>query len=279
MRVLITGSNGFCGRNIVELLGEKHEFIKVTRDSKYNIRNLDTLMEIDDVDVVIHAAAKTFVPESYDDPYGFYNFNINSCLNVAEYCRIKKVNRLIYLNSYPYGRPDYCPIDEKHPISLHSPYNKSKFISEEVLTNYLEGITNVVSLRLFNLYGKHQRDDFIIPSIINQAINGDSVIVNDLVPKRDYMCINDLVLLIETIINSEADSDVYNVGSGVSYSVLEIINIVGDILDKELIIKSRGISRPNEIMDCYANISKATSLFPWSPKYSLRSGLIDYINY
>lgn len=278
MKILLTGSKGFIGRNIVELLGDKYEIIEVTRGIKFDINNLNSLLDINDVDIVIHAAAKTFVPDSFIDPYNFYKFNINSSLNVAEYCRIKKIHKLIYLNTYPYGNPNYCPVDEGHRVSLHSPYNKSKYLSEKILINYLEDVTNVVSLRLFNLYGKHQKHDFLVPHIIKQALEGDNVIVKDLEPKRDYLYIKDMVSLIDLIINSKSAYGVYNVGSGESYSVGQVIDLVVDILNKPIKVKASGVRRESEVMDCYADIRKLVKDFGWIKKYSLRSGLTDYID-
>ena len=278
MKILLTGSKGFIGRNIVELLGDKHKIIEVTRGIKFDINNLNSLLDINDVDIVIHAAAKTFVPDSFIDPYNFYKFNINSSLNIAEYCRIKKIHKLIYLNTYLYGTPNYCPVDEGHRVSLHSPYNKSKYLSEKILINYLEDVTNVVSLRLFNIYGKHQKHDFLVPHIIKQALEGDNVIVKDLEPKRDYLYIKDMVSLIDLIINSKSAYGVYNVGSGESYSVGQVIDLVVDILNKPIKVKASGVRRESEVMDCYADIRKLVKDFDWIKKYSLRSGLADYID-
>ena len=278
MRILLTGSKGFIGKNLVELLGDKYEFIEVTRDTEFDISDINSLLKINNIDVVIHTAAKTFVPDSFIQPYDFYKFNINSSLNIAEYCRIKKISKLIYLNAYPYGKPDCCPINEDHNISLHSPYNQSKHLSELVITNYLETITDVVSLRLFNLYGKHQRNDFVVPHIIKQALKSNSVTVKDLDPKRDYLYIKDLVSLIDLIINTKSVVGSFNVGSAESYSVRDIINLVSSILGKQLNIKSLGVRRDNEVMDCYADISKLTKNFGWTPKYLFRDGLADYID-
>jgi nucleoside-diphosphate-sugar epimerase len=277
MKILLTGSNGFIGRNIVELLGVKHEIIEVSRGTKSDISNLNSLLDINDVDIVIHAAAKTFIPDSFIDPYNFYKFNINSSLNVAEYCRVKKIHKLIYLNTYPYGNPDYCPVDEGHRISLHSPYNKSKYLSEKILFNYLEDVTNVVSLRLFNLYGKYQKHDFIVPHIIKQALESSNVVVKDLEPKRDYLYIKDMVSLIDIIINSNSANGIYNVGSGKSFSVGQVIDIIEDILNKPLNARASNVRRESEVMDCYADISRLKKDFDWTKQYSLKNGLTDYI--
>lgn len=275
-KLLITGSNGFIGKNFIEYYSKEYEIIEVTKYSTYNILDLNSLLTINDIDVVLHFAAKTFVPHSFDNPYEFYEFNIKSTLNIAELCRIKKIKKIIYLNSYTYGNPLYLPIDEKHPISFHSPYNKSKFLAEEVLFNYLENYTDVISLRLFNIYGKYQNNNFLIPSILNQ-ISTNEITVKDLNPKRDYLYIKDLISLINIIINTKDAKGVYNIGSGLSYSVIEIIDIIKTIHKYDFVVKSQNIVRQNEVMDCYANINKLKKEFKWSPSYSLYTGLEDYL--
>ena len=275
-RLLITGSNGFIGKNFIEYYSKEYEIIEVTKYSKYNILDLNSLLTINNIDVVLHFAAKTFVPHSFDNPYEFYEFNIKSTLNIAELCRIKKIKKIIYLNSYTYGNPQYLPIDEKHPISFHSPYNKSKFLAEEVLFNYLENYTDVISLRLFNIYGKYQNNNFLIPSILNQ-ISTNEITVKDLNPKRDYLYIKDLIALINIIINTKDANGVYNIGSGASYSVIEIIDMIKTIYKYDFVVKSQNIVRQNEVMDCYANINKLKKEFKWSPSYSLYTGLEDYL--
>jgi len=276
-KILLTGANGFIGRNIQEILGNDYELINLVKESKYDINSLESLCEIDKVEIVIHTAAKTFVPDSFENPYSFYKFNIESTLNIAEFCRIKKVKKIIYLNSYTYGNPQYLPIDEKHPLSFHSPYNKSKYIAEELLFNYLDGVADVISLRLFNVYGRYQNDSFLIPTILKQANENKTIKVKDLKPKRDFVYIKDVITLIENSIKSEHISGIYNVGNGNSYSVEEIIAIITDTFDFDIKVLSENIRRENEVMDCIADTTKALQDLNWSPTFNMRTGLKDYI--
>lgn len=276
-RILLTGANGFIGRNVKALLGQQFELIEVSRNSHYDILHLDSLLQINNIDTVIHCAAKTFVPDSFADPYSFYNFNIKCTLNIAEYCRIKSVSKVIYLNSYPYGNPEYLPINETHPIHFHSHYNKSKQLCEDLLFYYLENVTNVVSLRLFNIFGQYQSDNFLIPTVLNQILHSNSVKVKDLQPKRDYLYIKDLIFLLEKVLIDTQSHGIFNVGSGKSVSVGEIIELIAKIVNKKIEVVSENYTRENEVMDCIADIQKVKDTFNWAPQFSLENGLMDYI--
>lgn len=277
-RILLTGSNGFIGKNIKALLGYQYEFIEVSRTSNYDISNVNSLLQINNIDAVIHCAAKTFVPDSFTNPYSFYDFNIKCTLNIAEFCRVKAVSKLIYLNSYPYGNPEYLPIDETHPIHLHSHYNKSKQLCEELLFYYLDNITDVVSLRLFNIFGQYQSDNFLIPTILNQIIHSSNVRVQNLQPKRDYLYIKDVVSLLQKVLTDNNPNGIFNVGSGKSISVGEMIELVAKVVDKKVEVVSENCIRENEVMDCVADIGKVKDTFNWVPQFSVEKGLIDYIS-
>ena len=120
---------------------------------------------------------------------------------------------------------------------------------------------------------------FLFPTIINQLLESqkDIIEVENLKPKRDYLYIKDFIDILTKMIFSYDISGykVFNIGSGISYSVKEIILIIMDTfgINKKYIDKN--IVRKNEIMDCYANISKVKKEFSWEPKYNLAQGITD----
>ena len=124
-------------QNIIKKLeiitNKKITFYKVDLRNK---KKLNSIFKKHKCHCVIHCAAETFIPSSFDDPFKFYKFNLNSTLNILEYCRIKKVSKFIYLNTYPYGVPKYNPIDEVHSLDPHSPYTKSKLISDGIAKSH-----------------------------------------------------------------------------------------------------------------------------------------------
>ena len=96
------------------------------------------------------------------------------------------------MSSYFYGPPNYIPVDENHLLSPHNPYSNTKYLSEEICRGYANDYNmDIVSLRLFNIYGKGQKGNFLIPDILRQIDSGQ-VILNDPRPKRDYIHVSDL---------------------------------------------------------------------------------------
>jgi len=281
-QILITGSRGFIGKNIVEELSGNFRFTEIDLATGYDLldpRSMDNIAG--DFEAVIHLAGVTFVPDSYKRPQYFYDVNFNTTLNTAEFCRSRNIKKFIYLNTYVYGQPQYQPIDELHPIALPSPYHKSKKLAEDLVMGYFDlSDTKVYALRLFNIFGKHQDDKFLIPKMVMGAMHNRAIHVMDTAPKRDFIYITDFVNLIHKVLDSgNTESGIFNVGTGTSYSVLELIDEIKKLLGADIKVINENIRRENEIMDCRADISKVESTFHWQPKESFASGLAKYIKW
>jgi nucleoside-diphosphate-sugar epimerase len=180
----------------------------------------------------------------------------------------------VFLSSYLYGNPRELPIAENAPISVTNPYALSKKLAEEVCEFYADRLgVSVMILRPFNAYGPGQKEPFLIPSIIGQVKRGGPVRVQDLEPKRDYVYIADLVEAIASSVNLRYSFNVINVGSGVSHSVADVIQIIQDITGRKLEIKASGERRPNEVMDTVADISKAKEVLGWTPRWTISQGI------
>ena len=89
--------------------------------------------------------------------------------------------------------------------------------------------------------------------------------------------IKDLLILLNKIIDVDEKSGIYNIGSGKSYSVIDIVKYLEEILNKKIKVFDEKKYRKNEILDCYADIKKIKMDFNWTPIYSLKEGLKDYI--
>ena len=276
MKILITGYSGFIGGYLQKRLeNSEHELILVDITNGVDICDWDQLKDIGEVDVVVHLANLSFVPASYENPKRFYETNYLSTLNMLELCRLRNA-RMIFFSSYVYGHPEYQPIDEQHPIQAFNPYAQTKVICESLCQGYNRDFKVPITVfRPFNIYGLGQNPDFLIPSIIQQARNG-KIVVKDDRPKRDYIHVQDVVeAIVAAIQNNTVENNIktYNLGTGVSFSVKEIVDIVRGFFNMEIDYLCTNEFRPNDVMDTIADISKIKNDLHWLPQISIREGL------
>ncbi|WP_420266948.1 NAD-dependent epimerase/dehydratase family protein [Candidatus Magnetominusculus dajiuhuensis] len=281
--VLVTGSGGFVGRALVKKLRENgadvEEFDITDGRDATDFKSFNALKR---VDTVVHLAARTFVPDAFENPARVYRENIGGTLNVLEYCRLNSIKKIVYASSYVYGRPERLPIDERHATGIQNPYGRSKLIGEALCRGYYEdyGIVPVI-FRPFNIYGPGQGRDFLIPSLIRQCLStSDTIVVKDLLPRRDYVYIDDVTeAYLYAVFNYKCTSpEIFNIGSGTSYSVRELIDRLQSICRTDKKIISEGQARKNEIPDCTADTDKISRAFGWTVKCGIDEGLRETVS-
>ena len=277
-KVVVTGSAGFVGSYLVKQLEkEGAKVFGLDIINGIDITNWEKIKGIKDFDILYHLAAIMFVPFSYENPRKTYYVNTIGTLNMLELCRRNNA-KMIFASSYIYGKPQYLPIDEEHPISSLNPYARSKIIGEELCKGYSQdhGV-NIIILRPFNIYGKGQNEDFLIPSIINQAKQG-LIQLKDPDPKRDFVHINDVIdAYIKAAQYNKSDFEVFNIGSGKSHSVREVVEIIVSNFKEDIKTELSGERRENEVMNTVADIRKAKKLLGWKPKINILEGLKQMI--
>ena len=274
MKIAVTGSSGFIGKALTKkILAEGWDVLEMDLSEGINLSDQEQLQHVPSFDTLIHLAAKSFVPTSYKEPYDFYSNNYLATLNVLELCR-KYQAKIIFTSSYVYGHPQYLPIDENHPVQSFNPYSDTKLISENLCRsyhNFFEIKTLIV--RPFNAYGPNQNENFLIPSILKQVGQGE-IILHDPRPKRDFVYLDDLVeFFIKAIEYKDSAFEIFNVGSGINYSVKQIVDIILRNIDRELKVQFSQSMRTNEIIETLANISKAQTVLNWVPKTSFEAGI------
>jgi nucleoside-diphosphate-sugar epimerase len=271
--VLVTGGSGFIGRRLVELLQEQGADVSAPgRDT------LDVSAGIFpnvSADWVVHLAGRTFVPASWNDPADFYRVNASGTVNVLEYCRKMQV-KLIYVSGYCYGIPETLPIAETAPLKPNNPYAFSKSAAEEACRFFFECFqTPVTIVRPFNIYGPGQSSHFLIPRLIEQAIDPDAeaIVVEDDTPRRDYVHLDDVAGAIVSLLRNPKPGTTFNVGSGESNSVADVAAMVCRAAGVEKPLVSRGNRRVNDIPDVVADIAAIRNAVGWSPAIPLLEGL------
>jgi len=272
--VLVTGADGFIGAHLVRALRAAGHVVVTHTRRQGDIRNC--LLNFEGVGHVFHLAARTFVPESWSAPLGFYEVNLLGTVNVLEYCRASGAS-LTMVSSYVYGVPSRLPIAEDEPLCAFNPYSHTKILAEETGLYYQRqfGVPLTI-VRPFNIYGPGQDRRFLIPTILNQAVDPRqaTIVVADLRPRRDYIFIADLVaLLVRTAFRREGG--IFNAGSGSSWGAGEVIAMVNGLLPVPKPVHANGPVRPDEVMDVIADITRARHEFGWEPQVTLLDGLLN----
>lgn len=271
--VLVTGSQGFLGKALVNRLNhEGHHVIALDR-SWGDIYAPETFQHLPAVDMVYHLAARSFIPDSWQCTTDFIKTNVLGTQNVLEYC-LRHRARLVFASAYVYGIPKRLPINENHPVNPNNPYAASKYLAEQLCTFYAQyrGI-QATTLRIFNIYGPAQKSDFLIPTIVVQALTGDRICLKSLAPRRDYVFIEDVVDALIRAGERTAGFKLYNIGSGRSHSVAELVAAVQVAAGTSLPVSEEGKQRAHEIPDVVADCDLAREALGWTPRYSLEDGL------
>lgn len=275
MKVLITGPNGFIGSFLTSHFKSKEGFTVVPLSSLDKKKLFEIPLAVEPCDAVIHLASKVFIPESWEDPYSFYQTNTQGTLNILEYCRQNKA-RMLFLSSVVYSQPFSNPISENHKLGASNPYTHSKLLAEELCLFYLKNFgVDATILRPFNIYGPGQKKSFLIPTIVNQALNPniEQIKLQSTSSRRDYLFIEDLANLIEKVLLSP-NPGVYNAASGQSFSVKEVVELILEVVGvHKPIVVSSGVKRQNDPQEVVADISKARMTFDWEPLCSLKDGI------
>jgi nucleoside-diphosphate-sugar epimerase len=275
MRIAITGAQGYIGQNLLpRLTALGHDIVEISRSNGFDLMTWESVRDIPKCDIIIHLAAKTSVPESFKDPRFFYQTNLTLTINALELSRLWS-SKVIFMSSYFYGPPQYTPVDEIHPLRPHNPYAQTKFLSEQICEAFHRDFgVPILAFRLFNIYGPNQPGSFLISEILQKISSGGVVVLKDPRPRRDYIYIEDVLSGIESAINFESKSfDVFNLGTGKSISVLELLNTIHKMSPIKFEFSFTNEFRQGEVLESVADIKKINQVLNWTPKFDIETGL------
>jgi nucleoside-diphosphate-sugar epimerase len=277
MRILITGSNGFIGKHLIAMLSKSgHDIIMVDLQNDIDITKWEDVENITKCEIVYHLAAKSYVPDSFQNPESFYYTNIIGTLNILKYCRINN-SKLVFLSSYVYGTPEYLPVNEDHPIKSLNPYSQSKIICENICEAYNRDFNVPVAIiRPFNIYGFGQRPEFLIPKLITQfKSENKEVVIDNTITKRDFIHIHDVCSALVGFLKCEYSLDVFNLSSGQSISIKDIIQILHQLTGERKFIQDLNTVREGEVFETIGDNSKLMRKLSWRPVITFHEGITD----
>ena len=254
------------------------------------------------IDAVIHFAAYKYVNESLNNPLRYYKNNFVSLLNVLNEMKEHNICNIVFSSSCTvYGTPDKLPVTETSPIKKAiSPYGNTKQVVEEILEDCCKAYKHlkVISLRYFNPIGAHPSIKIgetakgipqnLLPYLTQTVIGKReflSVFGNDYETPdgtciRDYIHVMDLayahVCAIERMfnVNSDTNYEVFNVGTGKGYSVLEIINTFEKVTGMKVNYQFKD-RREGDIAQIWADTNLANKILNWEAQYSLEDMLLS----
>ena len=275
---LVTGASGFIGKKLLNALKDRGEKVIGLTSKDLDVTDINAWDNLPKAKYVYHLAGKSFVPDSWSIKSKILETNILGTRNALNYCK-QNGAKLIFASSYIYGVPDSLPINEKCIPKPNNPYALSKYISEKLckFSVTYENI-EVTVLRIFNVYGPGQNNNFLIPTIINQLKMKQEIIVKSTAPRRDFIYVDDVVNAFLLSQKNLPGFNVFNIGSGKSFSVKNLVSIIQNIKKTKLPLTSLEELRVNEIPNVVADISEAKKKLGWEPNYSLEEGLKKVLN-
>ena len=296
MRCIVTGGAGFIGSHLTErLLNDGHDVTVIDNCSTGRLANLSHLdgapgLRVKEADVrdraavaplfagvdwVFHLAALGDIVPSINMPDAYYTSNVNGTYNVLEACRNSGVKRIVYAaSSSCYGIPDAYPTPETADMRPQYPYALTKRLGEELLLHWgqVYGLP-VVSLRLFNVFGPRSRTSgtygavfgvFLAQLLAKQPFT----VVGDGTQTRDFTFVTDVADAFVTAAESDVRGEVFNIGSGGTYSVNRLVELLDNPAGTVHIPK-----RPGEPDCTFADVGRVSQALGWVAKTPFEDGV------
>ena len=269
--------------NIREITGRTFKAYNINLVNK---EAFEQIFKENNIDAVIHFAALKAVGESVEKPIEYYSNNLISTLNLCELMKQYNVKKIVFSSSATvYGKPKSVPIKEDFPTSTTNPYGTTKLMIENILKDIYEAHQDwsIVLLRYFNPIGAHESGligenpngipNNLLPYVAKVAVGeldhvrvfGNDYDTLDGTGVRDYIHVVDLakghVKALDKILN-ESGLEIYNLGTGNGYSVLQIIEAFEKVCGKKINYEIVG-RRAGDIDICYADTTKAEEGLNW----------------
>lgn len=312
-RVLITGITGFAGSYLTEhLLSTKKYSVSGTYLLEESLKNVNlirrnlNLVKADlsnektvfDVvkkvspQIIFHLAALSSPADSFNNPTQTLTNNISLQINLMEAVRknnLLDTKILIVSSADIYGlvKKEDLPIDEETQLMPTNPYSVSKIAQDFLgLTYFLSYKLKIVRVRPFNHIGPRQSPQFVVSSFAKQIAEIEkgkrkpALYVGNLDAKRDFTNVKDIVRAYALAIEKGVEGEVYNIGSGTSYKISDILNKLISMSSRKIKIqKEKSLFRPSDNPELMCDADKFKKLTGWKPETSIDTTLKDILDY
>jgi UDP-glucose 4-epimerase len=304
-KIFITGGAGFIGSAIVRKLINNGYDVVVYDNLSYGKINFlpesDSLIfiegDINETDrlrkiivdsnpyCVYHLAAIHFIPDCNSNPSKALQVNTVGTESVLNACNNNRIKQIIVASTaavYPIN--DFPNSEDKTTAAPIDIYGYSKLFCEMLLKKFQNetGIQSI-ALRLFNAVGPRETNPHVIPHIFFTAKDTDLIPLGNLEPRRDYIHVDDIATAFLQVTQNRTDVnhfDIFNVGSGKEYSVIDLLKMIGNILGRDLKVEKKDDRvRTIERMHLVSDISKIKKTIGWRPKINLEEALLNTAKY
>lgn len=304
MKVLVTGGAGFIGSHLCDaLIARGEEVICLDNFNKYynplmkeknisNVKNhknfhlvkgdildnelLEYLFDFNNIDAIIHLAARAGVRPSLENPKLYEAVNVRGTLNLLEKARENGVKNFVFASSSSvYGGASKVPFFEKDNVDKPiSPYAATKKSGELLCHTYhhLYGL-NVACLRFFTVYGERGRPDMAPYKFMKRVMEGmfiEKYGKGD--SSRDYTYVGDIVQGVIGALDNNKGYEIYNLGNSYPISLNDFIKTIEDVTQYKAVIKQKGM-QAGDVHITYADITKAKQMIGYDPQTSLKEGM------
>lgn len=281
MKVLVIGIEKYICKSLMTNTIKEFDEIKILNSREFmDLSFIVTMEKYKDYDVLVIGIDKSLIGLQYDFKiqYEVLN-NINYFIN-----NNSNLKKIIFISSYGvYKYKENGSINENDELYTYD-YLGSLFLLYENMFRNACDLNNkkLVILRLFNIFSVFQDNRYIVKNIMEQIFSGsENLVLGDSRKKRDYVYIKDFINLLNIVIKKDFDEkyNVYNVGSGKSTSIKELVDIVKKItgIDKNLIFNPEQIRSKYDFSDIKADMSKVKTELGYEALYSLEDGLREIV--
>jgi UDP-glucose 4-epimerase len=301
MKVLITGGAGFIGSAVVPALKKEghdtfvldnlsfgnRKFIDIPESNFIlaDIREYFRLTEIVDQlqpQMILHLAAIHFIPYCNQHPYEAADTNIRGTMNVLNAARrVKNLKKFFFASTAAVYPISDLPLSESHELLPLDIYGLTKLTGEQLCQKFqLETGIDTIACRFFNAFGPNETNPHLIPEIERQLREGLRTIrLGNLSPKRDFIHTHDMASAVNKLLKLDKTGyDVFNLGRGIEYSVVEIVEAFERQLnDKVKIEVDPARVRKVEREHLVADVSKLKNAANWEPLWGIDDGIKNLV--